>query len=87
MAKALSALLVRTKDIGLIEGFIVGQNGEAITHLHFADDTILFSSSRREEVLTIKRILRCFQLGLKVNLSKSSLVGIGCFGGGDSVFG
>lgn len=29
----------------------------------------------------LKRIVRCFKLvyGLKVNLSKSSLVGVGCF--------
>lgn len=53
---------------------------EVITHLQFADDTILFSSTRREEILALKRILRCFQLvsGLKVNISKSMLVGVEC---------
>lgn len=54
--------------------------GEVITHLQFANDTIMFNSTRREEVLALKRILQCFQLasGLKVNLSKGILVRIGC---------
>ena len=58
----------------------MGQSGEVITHLQFADDTILFNSSRRDEIPAFKRILRCFQLvsGLKINISKSILVGIGC---------
>lgn len=72
--------LLKAKDIGMLEGFVAERNGEAIMHLQFADDTILFSSLRREVVLAVKRILRIFQLvfGLKVNLYKSSLVGAGC---------
>ena len=54
--------------------------GETVTHLQFADDTILFCSSNQEEVVNLKQVLRCFQLcsGLKINLSKSLLVGVGC---------
>lgn len=48
--------------MGLISGFEVIQNGEVISHLQFVDDTILFSSTKREEILAVKRILRCFQL-------------------------
>lgn len=49
-----------------------------VSHLQFADDTILFCNNNREEVANIKRILRCFQLmsGLKINFSKSSLCGV-----------
>lgn len=56
-------------------------NREDISYLQFADDTVLFCSATTKEVVTMKRILRCFQLvsGLKVNFSKSSLVGVGCF--------
>lgn len=40
---------------------------------------IPFSSAKRKEILSLKRILRCFQLvlGFKVNVSKSVLVGPG----------
>lgn len=77
--EALSVFLVRAKELGEIHGFEKDRGGEAITHLQFADDTILFNSTRREELLALKRILRCFQLvsGLNVKLSKSLLVGVG----------
>lgn len=80
MAEALSALLIKAKDIGLIRGFEERHNGEVISHLQYADGTILFSSILREKIIALRRILKFFQLilGLKVNLSKSSLVGIGC---------
>ena len=57
-----------------------GKQASTFLYLQFADDTILFSSTRREEVMTLKRILRCFPMvfGLKVNISKSKLVGVGC---------
>lgn len=49
-----------------------------VSHLQFADDTVLFCNNDKEEMMNIKRILRCFQLmsGLKINFSKSSLSGI-----------
>ncbi|XXG72211.1 hypothetical protein AAC387_Pa07g1359 [Persea americana] len=80
VVEALSLLLLKAKELGIISGFEIGHNGETITHLQFANDTILFTSSNREEVLALRRILCCFQLvsRLKVNISTSLLVGIGC---------
>ena len=68
--EALGSLLLKVRELGVIHGFEVTRNGEAITHLQYADDTLLFSSSNREEILTLKRILRCFELvpGLKINI-------------------
>ena len=60
VVEALSLLLVRAREEGVIEGFKVNQDGEAISHLQFANDTILFSSTKRDEVMTLKRILRYF---------------------------
>ena len=79
VVEVLGTLLSKAKEMRLIEGFEVGSNGEAITHLQFADDTILFTFARWEEIIVLKRVLRCFQLvsGLKINLSKSFLVGVG----------
>ena len=70
---------MKAKDKGLISRF-EACNGGDVTHLQFADDTIFFSSSRWEEIVALKRILRCLQIvsGLKINLSKSFVVGVGC---------
>ena len=77
--EALSALLSKAKECGILEGFEVSGEVEAITRLQFADDTILFNSTRWEEVVALKRILRHFELclGLKINLSRSLIVGVG----------
>lgn len=69
-------MLEKAKDEGLISGFQVSSNGESITHLQFADDTLLFVDASLEEVQQLKIILLCFEAitGMKVNLSKSSLM-------------
>ena len=45
----------------------------------FADDTILFCDASREQLLSIRLALSCFQAftGLKVNVGKSEIVPIG----------
>ncbi|RVW38668.1 hypothetical protein CK203_077505 [Vitis vinifera] len=49
-----------------------------VSHLQFADDTILFANSSAEELQTLKSLLLVFGQvsGLKVNLDKSNLFGI-----------
>lgn len=78
VVKALSVLFLKAKEGGFIRDFEVGRGEEAITHLQFVDDTILFSSSKWEEVVMLRTILRCFQIvsRLKINPSKSMLAGV-----------
>lgn len=40
----LGSLIAKTRDRGLVEGFLVGKEKVQISHLQFVDDTILFSS-------------------------------------------
>lgn len=77
--EALHSLFSKTKLCGFIDSFEFGR-GKEINHLHFADGTILFSSLRWKEAVLLKTILLCFELSsaLKINLSKSMLVGVGC---------
>ena len=53
--------------------------GVQIFHLLFADDTILFCDVSREQLLSIRLALSCFQAftGLKVNVGKSEIVPVG----------
>jgi len=75
----LSCMLQPGCDLGLIEGVSIGQAGLALSHLQFADDTLIFISSSLESMQNVKRILLCFELmsGLKVNFSESSIFGMG----------
>jgi hypothetical protein len=77
--QGLSCMLQRGCNLGLIEGVSIGQAGLALSHLQFADDTLIFSSAFLESMQNVKRILLCFELmsGLKVNFSKSSIFGVG----------
>ena len=77
--QGLSCMLQRGCNLGLIKGVSIGQAGLALSHLQFADDTLIFSSASLESMQNVKRILLCFELmsGLKVNFSKSSIFGVG----------
>ncbi|RVW78846.1 Transposon TX1 uncharacterized 149 kDa protein [Vitis vinifera] len=66
------------EERNVFEGFKVGRNRTRVSHLQFADDTIFFSSTREEDLLTLKSVLVVFGhiSGLKVNLDKSNMYGI-----------
>ena len=53
--------------------------GVRISHLLFADDNILFCDASREQLLSIRLALSCFQafMRLKVNIGKSEIVLVG----------
>ncbi|KAK3206971.1 hypothetical protein Dsin_021017 [Dipteronia sinensis] len=63
----------------MIEGASFGDNEVHISHLQFADDTILFLKPRKDYILNVRRILRCFELasGLSLNFHKSCVVRVG----------
>ena len=77
-----SRMVKRMEGAGLLSGFRVDGmrgRGESISHLLFADDTILFCDAKVEQVLHIRLLLLCFQAvtGLKVNVVKSEMAPIG----------
>ena len=53
--------------------------GVRISHMLFANDTILFCDASREQLLSIRLVMSCFQAftGLKVNVGKSEIVPVG----------
>jgi hypothetical protein len=63
----------------LIEAINIDNTGLVLSHLKFADDTLIFSSDFLFSLQNIKRILLCFELvsGLKFNFYKSRIIGVG----------
>ncbi|XP_028106830.1 uncharacterized protein LOC114305894 [Camellia sinensis] len=83
VVEALNILLQRAMELRLLKGVSVGANDEVkLSHLQFADDSLLFCEVELLEVLNLKRILRCFEVasGLKINYHKSVVCGIGISG-------
>jgi hypothetical protein len=75
--EALSRLLARARDGSFISGFDVGRiNHISISHLLFADDTLILCGAALEQLWHLKGVFVWFQavLGLKINMGKSELV-------------
>uniref|UniRef100_A0A2N9GN59 Reverse transcriptase domain-containing protein n=1 Tax=Fagus sylvatica TaxID=28930 RepID=A0A2N9GN59_FAGSY len=80
--EVLSRMLRKVELEGLIQGFSAGSNaseGLRISHLLFADDTILFCDADLGQVSYIRMVLSCFEAvtGLRVNMAKSEMVPVG----------
>ena len=83
--EVLSRLLKKTEVGGFLSGFQAGshvQGGFKISHLLFADDTILFYDASREQLLYVRMVLIFFEAitGLKVNVGKREIVPVGEIG-------
>ncbi|XP_016185975.1 uncharacterized protein LOC107627664 [Arachis ipaensis] len=65
---------------GRISPLVVGRDSIELSHLQFADDTILFCPPKEETMKNCKRLLRCFELisGLSINFDKSILIPFNC---------
>nr|XP_025638133.1 uncharacterized protein LOC112733407 [Arachis hypogaea] len=76
----LHRLLEEAVRNGRLSPLLVGRDHIQLSHLQFADDTILFCPSEDETIKNYKRLLRCFELmsGLSINFEKSSLIPINC---------
>jgi hypothetical protein len=80
--EALSRLLDRAAREGLFSGFTVGMmaaNPLMVSHLIFADDTLIFCRADSEQISNLRYVFNWFEAvsGLKINLSKSEIVPIG----------
>jgi hypothetical protein len=80
--EAFSRMTKALVDHSRFSGFAVGTRGSEqvnISHLLFADDTLVFCGASLEQVQAIDELLIFFELvsGLKVNLAKSTLVPVG----------
>ncbi|XP_028093947.1 uncharacterized protein LOC114294046 [Camellia sinensis] len=79
VAEGLNILFQRAKALELIKGVVIGLRKVNVTHLQFANDTIVFCEAEENDILNVKRILRCFEVlsRLKINFHKSLVCGVG----------
>ncbi|GJS89124.1 putative RNA-directed DNA polymerase, eukaryota, reverse transcriptase zinc-binding domain protein, partial [Tanacetum coccineum] len=77
--EALNIVFLEAKDKNMYKGIDVGKDKVYMSHLQFTDDALFFGEWSLHNAKVLSRILSCFQLasGLKVNLNKSKLFGVG----------
>uniref|UniRef100_A0A5B7AER2 Reverse transcriptase domain-containing protein n=1 Tax=Davidia involucrata TaxID=16924 RepID=A0A5B7AER2_DAVIN len=74
-AEAFSALPRKAEGENKIHGIAVARNAPKISHLFFADDSLLFAKAIEDQVLEISRIIELYgdASGQQINFDKSSL--------------
>ncbi|KAK2422417.1 hypothetical protein QL285_032952 [Trifolium repens] len=77
VAEGLNALSHRAVSLGFFKGFKIGSD-VVVSLLQYADDTLFIGEACVENLWAMKAMLRWFELvsGLKVNFSKSRLIGV-----------
>jgi hypothetical protein len=70
-----STLLKKAQDNSMPKGVNFGMDGPHITHLLFADDSIVFLEASVESFHALKGVLLAYESasGQKLNLQKSSI--------------
>ncbi|KAL0378998.1 UNVERIFIED_CONTAM: hypothetical protein Sradi_3205300 [Sesamum radiatum] len=71
-----SNLIKEEKRVGNIKGIVTCRDGRHVSHLLFADDTLILCQATREAGLCIKSVLRILEeaSGLKMNMGKSAII-------------
>ena len=79
VADGLSRLMEKATEVGFVKGCKVGKDNILISHLQFADDTIFFIDSEGPSFNNMMTLLGlfCEASGLKINMAKSILLGLG----------
>ena len=74
-AEGLHSLLQRAKNTEDIHGVSISRSGPKLTHLFFADDSLLFCKATTNEIKCIQNILTEYELasGQQVNRQKTTL--------------
>lgn len=74
-AEGLSSLLLRAESEGKIKGVPISFRGTKISHLFFADDSILFCRTNLTEWNSVQDLLHMYELafGQKLNSEKTSI--------------
>lgn len=77
VVEVLHVLLVKGQEVGVFCGIKINSFGYTISHLQYADDTVIFVNNGTSSIEGIKSIIYIFQMlsGLRINFDKSFLYG------------
>lgn len=77
--EAFSGMVSKACDVGIIKGIQLPDGGPRISHLLYADDSIIIGEWAEDCIRNVVRLLRVFYVcsGLKINIHKSNLFGCG----------
>ncbi|XP_077228309.1 uncharacterized protein LOC143861251 [Tasmannia lanceolata] len=78
VVEVLSLMLTTAGESGLFHGLLAGPRADKVTHLQFADDTLVFLQFTPQAIPNVIRIFKWFEAisGLKINFAKSMMLGI-----------
>ena len=76
MTDALAAILDKARSVGHIKGVIDHLIPGEVSHLQYADDTIIMIQNNEQIIINLKFILLCFEVisGLKIKFLKSEVI-------------
>ena len=79
VADAFSNFLTAASREGVLEGLVPHLKEGGLTHLRYADDTIIFLDNSETNFEILKFLLLCYESmsGMKINYSKSAVFAIG----------
>ncbi|GJR01528.1 RNA-directed DNA polymerase, eukaryota [Tanacetum coccineum] len=77
--RGVNVLVKDAVDRGIFNGVDVGREKIVVSHLQYADDTIFFGEWNKQNTINLMCIMKGFEKvsGLKVNLNKSKVYGVG----------
>jgi hypothetical protein len=70
------SMIIYKQNQSLIQGIVIAQTSPKVTHLFFADDSIIFCKANKEEVSQLKAVFEDYQRisGQQINLDKSEMM-------------
>lgn len=74
-AEGLSTLLHQAVQLKKLKGVAASATGPIVSHLFFADDSLIFSRATREDAIEIQRLLQVYEAssGQQLNKNKTRL--------------
>ena len=74
-AEGLSTLTKKSVSIGEMDGIAMCRRGPQVSHLFFADNSIIFYKATREKCEALQRVLKVYEqaLGQQLNRAKNKI--------------